>query len=259
MFNLPYEVALEGALVFIRVGAILFALPFFGDSSVPVRVRILLSVALSFLIYPIIDRSWFGIIPNSLLGFFVLIIKELGVGLLIGFTAKMAFEGLVSAAQIVSYQMGFGTASLIMPNADQMMDTFTAFHRTLVILFFLSLDLHGIYISAILQTFKVLPAGMISVDSSLGSFFISITANIFSVALQLAAPIIIALMFSMAGLGLMARTVPQLNVFVLSFPISFAIGLSIYIACLPFFPSWIGSHFSQSQTNILTTLKGLMP
>lgn len=259
MFSLSYENALQGGLVFIRISAILYALPFFGDSSIPVRVRILLSLALSVLIYPLLSPQWFSSIPKDLPSFIFHCLKETAVGLFIGYTAKIAFEAIVGAAQIVSFQMGFGTATLLMPGSDSMMDSFSAFHRSLVVLFFLSLNLHQVYITSLVETFRVIPAGGISIDQSIGAYLISITAKLFVVAMQLAAPVIISLMFAMAALGLMARTVPQLNVFVLSFPISFALGLIVYMGTLPFFPTWMGSYFSTSQREILTVLKGIAP
>jgi flagellar biosynthetic protein FliR len=222
-------------------------------------VRVLLSLSLAVLIYPLLSEDWVSGLPKNIATFVFFCIKELAVGLFIGYTAKIAFEALVGAAQIVSFQMGFGTATLLMPGADSMMDSFTAFHRSLIVLFFLSLNLHQIYIDALIKTFQVIPAGGLTINNSIGAYFISITANLFIVAMQLAAPVIISLMFAMAALGLMARTVPQLNVFVLSFPISFALGLIVYMGILPYFPSWIGSYFESSRIEILTVLRGLAP
>lgn len=69
----------------------------------------------------------------------------------------------------------------------------------------------------------------------------------FSIALQLATPILVALLFTMAALGILARTVPQLNVFIVSFPISFAVGLTIYIATLPLYPNWFRNHYKNMR------------
>jgi len=252
-------VALEGALVFFRVGGILFALPFFGDQSTPIRVRLLLSVAISFLIYPTLDPQWSRGFPNSLMGFTVLILKELMIGLVIGYVARIAQEALTAAATIVGFQMGFGMANMVMPNSDYMMDSFTAFHRSLILLFFLALNLHHIYLSAIVDTFRVIPSGEAVFRSEIGVLLIRYTADLFVIAIKLAAPVLIALLFTMAALGLIARTVPQIQVFILSFPISFYIGILVYIATIPFFPQWIKLHFSVNQQQILTIIRGMMP
>lgn len=259
MFNLPYEVALEGALVFIRLGGILFALPFFGDQATPIRVRMLLAVAISFLVYPMIAGSWVSAIPNDLMGYFMLVLKELTVGLLIGYVARIAQEALIAAATIVGFQMGFGTANMIAPNSDYMMDSFSSFHRSLVVLFFLALNLHHIYLSAMIDTFRVIPAGEAVFRGELGAYLIRLTADLFVIAIRLAAPVLIALLFTMAALGLIARTVPQIQVFTLSFPASFFIGLLVYLASIPFFPQWFKLHFSASQQQVFTVIRGMMP
>lgn len=257
MFSLPYEIAIQGALVFIRISGILFALPLFGDQTTPLKVRILLSVALAILIHPLIDPRWFGGMPASLIEFFLMLLKEILVGLTVGFVARIAFDALVAAAKIVSFQMGFGTANLFMPSADYALDAFSGFHRALMILMFLSLNLHQIYFNAIVQTFAVIPCGGVELNSSLGNLMIEVTANLFVVAIKLAAPVLVALLFAMAGLGLIARTVPQMNVFTMSFPISFFLGLLIYIASIPFFPSWLSEHFAINSSDIMNSISRL--
>lgn len=259
MFNLPYQTALEGALVFIRVGGILFALPFFGEQATPIRVRILLSVAIAFMIYPMIESHWPRGFPNDLLGFVILLLKELMIGLLIGYVAKLAQEALIAAATIVGFQMGFGTANMIMPNSEQMTDAFTAFHRVLIVLFFLALDLHHIYLSALVDTFRAIPSGEAIFRAEIGSFLIRMSADLFVIAIRLAAPVLIALLFTMAALGLVARAVPQIQVFVLSFPVSFYVGILVYLASVSFFPQWFKLHFSANQKQILALIRGMIP
>ena len=108
MFEIPYEDALKGFLIFLRVGGILFTLPIFGDEPTPVRVRVLLSVAIAFVVYPVVMPNWFTGFPNSVLGLVVMGIKELTIGLMLGFVARIVFDAIIMAASVVGYQMGFG-------------------------------------------------------------------------------------------------------------------------------------------------------
>ena len=125
------------------------------------------------------------------------------------------------AASFVGYQMGFGTANIMMPGSDTQMNAFTSFHRIFILLVFLSLNLHYIYLHAITKSFQIVPAGMGLPTGEFIQIILQSTSEIFKVSLQLAAPMLVALLFSMAALGLVARTVPQMNVFTLSFPLSF--------------------------------------
>jgi flagellar biosynthetic protein FliR len=179
------------------------------------------------------------------------------IGAVIGFAAKLLFEGIILAANLVGYQMGFGTGSLLIGDSDVEMTSFTALHRMVVTLIFLTLSLHHSFIRAIASTFDLIPAGTSLPSHGLVKMVIDSTGAIFSTAIQLAAPIFVGMLFTTAALGLIARTVPQLNVFTLSFPISFFVGLGIYIATTPYLTGWIETHFSHLEEVLLTTISGL--
>ncbi len=249
---------LTGALAFLRISVILFALPMIGDPPTPVRARILIGLALTFGLYDIIPAGFAPHLDTDLLSLSTYVVREVLVGLVIGFLARVGFDGFLMAANVVAYQMGFSTASLFVPDAGAQMDGFTAFHRLIVMLMFLSLNLHHLFISAIADSFRLIPGGMAGMHGSLITLLVTSTAGIFSIAVQLAAPILVALLFTMAGLGLIARTVPQMNVFTMSFPISFGVGLLVYIATLPFFPSWMQEHFLNQKQTMILAIQGLV-
>ena len=259
MFNLPYDMALVGGIIFLRISGILFTLPIIGDEPTPLRARILLAAALAFVIYPVVMPTWFTGMPKSLIGLALLVSKELIIGMVIGFISRLFFDGIVMAASIVGYQMGFGTANLMVPDANIQMNSFTALHRIVLMLVFLSLDLHHQYIGAIVDSFRLIPCGLASPAGELGVLMVRASASVFVVAVQLSAPVLVALMFTMAALGLIARTVPQINIFTMSFPTSFFIGLAIYIASLPYFPEMIKLKFSDSYQNIISSLGWMSP
>lgn len=241
---------------FVRVGGIYFALPIFGDQPTPIRVRILLSVVTTYCLLHLVIKEPMAL-PESLLGFFSIVVKELSIGLLIGYVARLAFSGLTMAATFVGYQMGFGTANLMMPDVQIPMDGFTAFHRVLMIIIFFSLNLHHIYLRAIGSTFDWLPLGMTSLPSDLGPFLISASAQTFKIALELAGPVLVGLMFTMGALGLIARTVPQLNIFSISFPVSFFVGLIIYLSIIPLFIGILNSVFSSNGELVYSLIQGM--
>lgn len=248
---------LGGALAFLRIGGILFALPVFGDSPTPPRARVLAALALTFGLYPSLPPTWAPDLTAGLLPLAGIVMREVLIGLVVGFFGRVAFDGLMMAASVVSYQMGFGTAGLFLPDYSERMDGFSAFHRMIVMLIFLSLGLHQVFIGAIADSFRLIPGGTATLNGSLGVMVLKLTAGMLAIAVQLAAPILVALLFTMAALGLVARTVPNLNAFLLSFPASFAIGLVIYLATLPFFPGWMRSHFLDVQEQMIGAMRAL--
>lgn len=241
-----------------RIGGILFALPVIGDAPTPVRARVLLALALTVGFYDMIPAGWSPVMNADLLSFASYVIRELSIGLVIGFLARVAFDGLLMAASIVAYQMGFGTANLFMPDFGGTMDGFTAFHRMVIMLIFFTLGMHQIFFDAIATSFKLIPGGSAVLNDSLITIMLATTAGIFSVAVQLAAPILVALLFTMAALGLVARAVPQINVFTMSFPVSFFMGLVVYIATFPFFPEWMREHFLNSHEGVMAAMRGMV-
>ena len=260
MFPIDTDQILTAAATFLRITAIIALLPLFGEGGVPVRVRLMISAALTCGIYPILPPSWSAHVHTAMSGIVPLaslIVREALIGIVIGYTAKLAFDGIVMAANLVGVQMGFNTANIFLPDSAETTNGFSALHRLLILLIFLSLDMHHIYIQSIYDSFKVIPIGFAWPSVGLTELMIRISAGIFVTALQLAAPTLVGLMFATAALGLISRAVPQANVFVMSFPVNFFVGLFIYMAMIPMLPSWLRGHFAASQSHLITALASL--
>jgi flagellar biosynthetic protein FliR len=243
------------AATFLRIGCIVALLPLFGESNVPVRVRILLSLALTSGIYPMLPKSYavgVTLASQDIASFSLMMIREMLIGVVLGYVAKLAFDGLVMAASLIGIQMGFNTASIFMPDSAEQTNAFSAFHRLIIILIFLALDMHHIYIRSIWDSFNLIPIGHAMPTSSLQELLLMVSSGIFVTAVQLAAPILVGLLFSTAALGLINRAVPQANVFVMSFPANFFIGLFLYTAMLPLLPGWLENYFKTSQEQIMS-------
>lgn len=247
------------ALVFLRTGALLFALPIFGETIVPVKTRVFISLGLALIIVPMLSQSWNSPIDTNPISSAMLVIKEIAIGLIVGLVARISFDAILLGSNLVSYQMGFGAANLMAPGSNHSMDAFTSLQRTIYILVFLSLNLHHILIMGILETFKVIPLSGFTLNPALGEDVIKQSAHMFSTALQIAAPITVALMFTTIAMGFMARAVPALNVFSLSFAVNFLVGLLLYIATMTFYSGWLKHNFETQSTNIFRTIHLLAP
>jgi len=248
---------LTAAAIFLRISCIVALLPLFGDNSVPVRVRILLSVALTAGIYPILPSAYgagVSLALKDVAALSLLMMRELLIGLVLGYTAKLAFDGVVMAANMVGLQMGFNTVSVFMPDSEEQTNGFTALHKMLVVLIFLALNLHHIYIKSIYDSFNLIPIGQAVLRGPLNTQILEVSAGIFATAVQLAAPLLVGLLFATAALGLVDRAVPQANVFIMSFPANFFVGLFIYMALIPLLPGWLETHFAGSNQHLSNVL-----
>lgn len=261
MFPIDTDQILTGAAVFLRILGIVSLLPLFGEGAVPVKVRIMLSAALAIGIYPVLPPGFNRGIHEAMTGIgmlSMLIMKEVLIGMVLGYSAKLAFDGIVMAANVVGIQMGFNTSNIFLPESHESTNGFSAFHRLLIILVFFSLNMHHIYLNSIMDSFRLIPLGFAWPTAALNGIIVSISAGVFVTALQLAAPTLVGLLFSTAALGLISRAVPQANVFVMSFPVNFFTGLFIYMAMLPMLPGWLQSHFAANQNQIMAALAALV-
>ena len=259
MFEIDPQYLQRGTLIFIRISGMIFSLPFFGETVVPVQVRVLTALALAFGLMNVIPAQWGYVDVHGIFGFLTLGVQELMIGLILGYFGKLFFEGLVMAANLVGYQMGFGTANLLLPGSDLQINAFTALHRILILVFFLSLSLHFIFIDGIAKSFELIPAGGFNLSAFVGEKLVRGSAEVFQIAMQLGAPILVALMFAMAALGLLARTVPQMNVFTMSFPLSFFIGLGVYASMTPFLPDWLRQFYLNKGEELFGILRSVSP
>ena len=254
MVDLYIQDIMKGFLLFLRIGAIIFVMPYFGDKITPIKVRILLAISLAIFVHPIVSDNWQAVEMTSILDYFFLAIKEIFIGVTVGFISKLIFEGAIMAASLVGYQMGFGTSNLLVPGTDEQMNAFTSFHRTVVLLIFLGLNLHYLLINGITETFYLIPTGSTLPSSNIAEYMIYVTSQIFVIALQLSTPMLIALLLTMTALGLIARTVPQMNVFTMSFPLSFFIGLGTYLVSISFYPQWFKNYYYEQTKKLFEGL-----
>ncbi len=221
-------------LVFVRVTAILVLLPVLGANSVPMKVKAGLSLLLTILVYPQVTMAEGsgGLSSISLFTFSVL--KEACVGLVIGYTTLFLFAAVQFAGIMVDRQMGFAMVQLLDPMSNSESSVTGQLHVLLFSIIFLLLNGHYFLILAVQKSFELIPLfGVKFATGSLASFFSSMVGNLFELSLRFAAPVFIILVLASAALGIVARTVPQLNIFFVGLPLKIGLGLVATIMVLP--------------------------
>lgn len=240
--------------VFFRIVGILIWLPILGESQVPAIVKIGLGMLLAIIIFPTLALSPLSV-SNDIFTLAWFALKEGSIGLILGLISKTAFYGVLMAAQFVGYQMGFGTASIFDPNSGSQISPFSQFQNAIAVLVFLVFNFHHFFIETILQSFDIVSLGAIRPSPEIAPKLAAITGSIFTVGVKLAAPVLTSLMFTMVALGLIARTVPQVNVFVLSFPISSLTGFAVFVVSISYYSSELRLYFEHFSGEFLTILK----
>jgi len=163
------------------------------------------------------------------------VIREVLVGLSIGMGATLIISGIQMAGQIADTQMGLGMANVIDPMTNTQVSVMGQFYNMVAILVFLGVDGHHMLIRALVDSFSVIPLGHANFTPALADKMMNLFAQMFFIAFRVGAPVIGALFITNMALGVVARTVPQMNVFIVGMPLSLGVGLLITASSMTFF------------------------
>jgi flagellar biosynthetic protein FliR len=239
--------------VFVRVMAIFMMIPFFGGRTVPVQVKLGLAVVIGLLVAPTVAGP--VAIPDSALGISYLVFKELLIGFTLGLIAKFVFTAFEIAGQIAGIQMGFSVANVIDPHTSGQLSVLAQFYNIMGILIFFSLNVHLVFISAIKESFDLVGPFSFALSGAMMDGILAMSADMFKVALKLSAPISVAILLANIAMGVLARTVPQLNIFVVGFPVTITLGLIVLVLAAPFMVSSINKALADFSLNVLDVVR----
>ncbi len=225
-YALPLQVFGAG-LVFARVGALVMLLPGVGETSVPTQIRLAFALLLALILYPVV-RERLPPVPADLAGLAGDLFIELAVGLALGALLRMFLGALAVAGEIVSLQTTLSFAQTTNPLQAQPTASVSAFLAILGLTLVFATDLHQLFIAAIARSFALFPAGRPPPVQDFATLAIHTFAATFALGLQLSAPVVVfALVFNVA-LGLVARIMPQFQVFFAAAPLILLLGLSVF-------------------------------
>ena len=254
--NIKIDEIILFVLVLARISAIIMAAPVFGSPTVSVRVKIGLSFVLSFVFLPLAARNN-GVVAWNFISISLAIGKEVILGVLVGFIAKFVFAAINLAGQMIGMQMGFAIVNVMDPVNQTQISVISQFLGFMALVLFVTLNFHYIFIEAIADSFSLVRLGTADVGGFVIKDFMKLAGDIFLVGLKIGAPLYAILLFTYVGLGILARTVPQMNVFILGFPLTIGLGMIFLGLSLPFIFEVIQISFKEVEVNIYQLLKGI--
>lgn len=217
-------------LVFARISGVLVAAPIFQTQRLPVVVRVGLAALLAGLLWPLVGSV---ALPEEVLPFILLTVREVLIGLSIGFVANLIFTSVAIAGEVADLQSGFAMASLIDPTSEERTAIIGQFQILLAWLVFFLANGHQVLLRGLYQSFTVLPLGAGVLPSSPAGPLGLITRT-FVIALQIGAPILGAVLITDLALGMLARSVPQMNLLVVGMPVKMLFAFGLLMLSLPF-------------------------
>ena len=212
----------------LRISALLLAAPVFSLSALTVRIRVLLALALSVMVYPLF--TWPDIDPLSPAGLLE-IGNQLLIGVFMGLALQIVTAAVVVAGQTISNSMGLSMASLIDPNLGNV-PVVAQFLLILSTLIFVSLGGHAMLLALILESFATLPVGSSLFGPQAYAQLVSWSSMIFLGALLTALPVMVTLLFISIGLGVVTRAAPSLNIFSVGLPATIVVGFVVLLLSL---------------------------
>lgn len=239
-------------LGFIRISCIIYFLPLFGSYNVPWQVKMGLSFFITLIVFPFIQHQR---ITGNIWILALNICHELIIGLTMAFIVHFVFDGIRLAGQFVGYQMGFAIVNVIDPYSSNQISITSQFKQLLALLVFLGIGAHHFLITAIVKSFEQISLGNAVFTGRLMENLIHISGAMFSVALKIAAPILVTLIFTNVALSIIAKTMPQINVFIVGFPLEIGIGLLIFAVSIPFFVFCLKQSFHQMAYDLFSSLR----
>ncbi|MEA4924151.1 MAG: flagellar biosynthetic protein FliR [Syntrophomonadaceae bacterium] len=220
-----------GFLVLARIASFMSLAPFFSIKHTPNLLKVGLAVFVTLLLLPTLPTM--ADIPMDLISYAILIIKEVVVGLILGYTAVLTFTAIRIGGELIDSQMGFAMAAIVDPQNNTSITLVAEFMYMLQILLFLAVDGHHRLLMAISYSYTLIPVAGAVFKTTFVTAVLQMFIEMFSLGIRMAAPFIVAFLVCDIALGIMARTVPQLNVFLLSFPLKTGLGMLTIIAVLP--------------------------
>jgi len=232
-FNWPLAWVEVLLLVAFRILGVVGAMPILGSRAVPMRVKVALSLVLTFLLLPAIPFAQWPLEPRGFWNLAALVIHESLLGLMIGFAAQVPIWAMQAAGELIGLQMGFGIAAVIDPESGGQENVMASLLRNMALLLFLLAGGHQVVLEALGESLRTLPPGSMRLSPDLLDEGIRLSGHLLDLGLRLGAPAMAALLLTEVGLGLVARTVPQMNIFIVGFPLKIGLGFAMVAITLP--------------------------
>ena len=212
--------------VFIRVGVLFFLLPFFGARNIPAMWKVGFSLLTALILFPVVPPP--PAFPRTILEVVLGVASEVLLGFVLAIGVRMLFAAVELAGQFIGFQMGFNMASAMDPETGGQSTVMSQFLYLFTILIFFSLNGHHMFIRALAASFYKVPPDSFHLNTSVVGALVKVSGDMFLIAIKMAAPIMIALFLSNLCLGIVARTVPQVNVLMIGFPLNIFLGMILF-------------------------------
>jgi len=239
ILGLPAELALRGVLfllVLCRFSGLLLSAPFFGAENVPRKVKIGVAVLLSLCVTPLLPLPSPSTLAlgERLVGLVLLVVNELAVGFIFGLAVSLFFAAVQFAGQVIAQQIGLALAGVIDPISNVRVSSLGQLKYILAVGVFVAANLHLELVAVIRRSFDLVPVGSTLAWPQAAEILVrGLGGAMWIFALRVALPAMVALFLVTVGLGFIARSVPEINIFIVGFGLQALVGLWLLYLAVP--------------------------
>ncbi len=244
-------------LIFIRMVGLFVIAPIFSRANVPTYLKIGFSFMLALILVNTISNQ--NIVINNIYEFTALVFREFIVGITLGYVSYTIFTAIYVAGELIDMQIGFGVVNVIDPVSNIQVSITSTFYFIVCMLIFLLSNGHHILIRALFSSYQYVPLGQAMFGRGLQERILEVFGGVFIIAFKVAAPILAAVLITDVALGVLSKTVPQLNVFMVGMPLKILLGLAVMFVTMPLFVSIVQTLIKGMDSEMLNFLKNMGP
>lgn len=243
-------------MAFMRVSGFVFAAPVLGSPVIPRLIKVWYSLLIALIMVPVVS-SIGAVPPAETASFFVLAGREVMLGILMGMICSLFLHGVEFGGHLVGLQMGFAASTLFDPLSKNQVAVIGRFQGLLALVLFLILNGHHSMLQSLALSYKAVPPSLSGFGPRAGKDLIALGGTVFTIAIRTAIPALIALLLAQIGVGLLAKTLPQMNVFVIGFPVKIALGLFVIGITMPYFAYVLSKSINEADTGLHNLLRAI--
>lgn len=244
-------------LAFTRLALIFVQAPIFGSDHITNTVLVGLAASITVALYPNLPVP--SDMPTDLLPFFGAILTQACVGLVIGYTSFIVIAAAQFGGELLDIQMGLSSAASFDPASHGAINLIRKVKFYTAMELYLIVGGHHQLLAAIYKSYQVIPLTFFRIDENLAMNLLRLSSDLIVIGTQIAAPALAALFVTQCALGLLARVAPQMNIFMLSFPLNIAIGLILLRLSYPLIMRLLGQQFELSLDSLVQCIEMMMP
>ncbi|NMB83644.1 MAG: flagellar biosynthetic protein FliR [Ignavibacteria bacterium] len=243
-------------LVFLRISAMFVAAPIFGHKAIPPQIKLGLSLIVAYIVFLTIDKSSVSFELN-LASLVVYSLKEIITGLIMGYILNFVFWGISFAGHLIGFDMGLMFAEVLNPFEESQNNVVGEILFFATVMLFLIINGHHYIITGLVASFKAIPLAKFTINEPVYHLLIKYAFTIFTIAIKIASPILVAFFLVHLAEGIIARVIPNIQIFFVSQPLKIGLGVTMIITLIPFYIYAIKSLLHGYENQLLELIKGM--